>query len=122
MSLLAAILLLQGATTPEPAWQSLGVHGGIDTAFDPASVRAEGGRVRVRIRGVTQATGADGIRTVSGTIEIDCAAGTATTLDAKGYDPEGRLMLNAIVPAAERRSEPIRPQSPNAAVRAQVCR
>ncbi len=122
MSLLAAILLLQGATTPEPAWQSLGVHGGIDTAFDPASVRAEGGRVRVRIRGVTQATGADGIRTVSGTIEIDCAAGTATTLDAKGYDSEGRLMLNAIVPTAERRAEPIRPQSPNAAVRAQVCR
>jgi len=122
VSLLAVLLLLQGATAPEPAWQGLGAHGGIDTAFDPASVRAEGGRVRVRIRGVTQAAGADGIRTVSGTIEIDCAAGTATTLDAKGYDAQGRLMLNAIVPAAERRAEPIRPQSPNAAVRAQVCR
>jgi hypothetical protein len=100
----------------------LGVHGGIDTAFDPASLRAEGSRVRVRIRGVTPAAGADGIRTVTGTIEIDCAAGTATTLDAKGYDAAGRLTLNAIVPAAERQAEPIRPGSPNAAVRARVCR
>lgn len=122
MSALAALLLQAAAApAPEPAWQSLGVHGGIDTAFDPASVRAEGPRVRVRIRGVTQAPGPDGIRTVTGTTEIDCAAGTATALDAKGYDAEGRLMLNAIVPAAERRPEPIRPQSPNAAVRAQVC-
>ena len=118
--ILFAALLLQAAA-PEPAWRSLGVHGGIDTAFDPASVRAEGGRVRVRIRGVTQAAGADGIRTVTGTAEIDCAAGTATAHDAKGYDAGGRLMLNAIVPVAERRAEPIRPDSPNAAVRAQVC-
>jgi hypothetical protein len=110
------------APAPEPAWQALGVHGGIDTAFDPASVRAEGGRVRVRIRGVAASAGPDGIRTVSGTTEIDCAAGTATALDAKGYDAEGRLMLNAIVPLAERRAEPIRPASPNAAVRAAVCR
>jgi hypothetical protein len=115
-----AALLLQAAA-PEPAWQSLGVHGGIDTAFDPATVQRTGDRVRVRIRGVTQAVGPDGIRTVTGTTEIDCAAGTATALDARGYDAEGRLMLNAIVPAAERRPEPIRPQSPNEAVRAQVC-
>ena len=119
--MLLAALLLQAAAAPEPAWQSLGTHGGIDTAFDPASVRAENGRVRVRIRGVTQAAGADGIRTVTGTTEIDCAAGTATALDAKGYDAEGRLMLNAIVPAAERQALPIRPDSPNAAVRARVC-
>ena len=65
--------------------------------------------------------GPDAIRTVTGTIEIDCAAGTATALDAKGYDAAGRLMLNAIVPAAERQPEPIRPDSPNAAVRAIVC-
>lgn len=119
-----AALLLQAAApapAPEPAWQGLGVHGGIDTAFDPASVRAGGGRVRVRIRGVTASAGPDGIRTVSGTTEIDCAAGTATALDVKGYDAEGRLMLNAIVPAAERRAEPIRPGGPNAAVRAAVC-
>lgn len=115
-------LLLQAAVAPEPAWQSLGVHGGIDTAFDPASVQAAGGKVRVRIRGVTQAVGADGIRTVTGTSEIDCAAGTAMAIDVKGFDAGGRLMLNAIVPVAERRAEPIRPDSPNAAVRAQVCR
>ena len=121
MSALLALLLQAAAPAAEPAWQSLGLHGGIDTAFDPASLRAEGGRVRVRIRGVTASVGPDGIRTVSGTTEIDCAAGTATALDAKGYDAEGRLMLNAIVPAAERRAEPIRPDSPNAAVRARVC-
>lgn len=121
MSALLALLLQAAAPAPEPAWQGLGVHGGIDTAFDPASLRAEGSRVRVRIRGVTAAAGADGLRTVTGTIEIDCAAGTATTLDAKGYDVAGRLTLNAIVPAAERQAEPIRPDSPNAAVRARVC-
>ncbi len=120
MALVAALALQAGA--PEPQWQSLGVHGGIDTALDPASVRADNGRVRVRIRGVTQAAGRDGIRTVTGTTEIDCAAGTATALDAKGYDAGGRLMLNAIVPVAERQPQPIRPDSPNAAVRAQVCR
>ena len=120
MIALLAALALQGAAQ-EPAWQGLGVHGGIDTAFDPASVRADGPRVRVRIRGVTQNVGPDQIRTVTGTTEIDCAAGTATALDAKGYDANGGLMLNAIVPATERRPEPIRPQSPNAAVRAQVC-
>lgn len=126
MSLVLALLLQAAAAppgpAPEPAWQSLGVHGGIETGFDPASVRTENGRVRVRIRGVAQAADAEGMRIVSGTIEIDCAAGTATTLDAKGYDAQGGLMLNAIVPAAERRAEPIRPQSPNAAVRAEVCR
>lgn len=121
MSPLLALLLQAAAPAPEPAWQALGVHGGIDTAFDPASLRTEGSRVRVRIRGVTGAAGADGIRTVTGTTEIDCAAGTATALDAKAYDAAGRLTLNAIVPAAERQAEPIRPDSPNAAVRARVC-
>jgi hypothetical protein len=118
------LLLQAGAAapaSPEPAWQSLGVHAGIETAFDPASVRAEAGRVRVRIRGTAQAAGADGIRTVTGTTEIDCIAGTATALDVKGYDAQGRLLLNALVPAAERQAEPIRPDSPNAAVRAMVC-
>ena len=120
--ILAAALLLQAApAAPEPAWQNLGAHSGIDTFFDPASVRRENGRVRVRVRGVTRATGADGIRTVIGTTEIDCTAGTATALDARGYDAAGRLLLNAIVPAAERQPEPIRPDSPNAAVRALVC-
>ena len=119
--ILAFALLLQAAAAPEPAWQGLGVHGGIDTAYDPASVRTENGRVRVRIRGVTPAAGADGIRTVTGTNEIDCAAGTVMPIDARGYDAQGRLMLNAIVPVADRRAEPIRPDSPNAAVRAAVC-
>jgi hypothetical protein len=119
--MLALALLLQAASPPEPAWQSLGLHGGIDTAYDPASVRAAGTKVRVRIRGIAPSAGADGIRTVTGTTEIDCAAGTATGLDAKGYDAGGRLMLNAIVPAAERQAQPIRPDSPNAAVRARVC-
>lgn len=124
MSLLLA-LLLQAAAAPapasEPAWRSLGVQDGIETAFDPASVHAEAGRVRVRIRGTLAAAGPDGIRTVTGTTEIDCNAGTATALDAKGYDAQGRLLLNAIAPAAERQAAPIRPGSPNAAVRAVVC-
>jgi hypothetical protein len=120
---LLAILLQAAAATPapEPAWQSLGVHAGIEIAFDPASVRAESGRVRVRTRGTTQAAGTDGIRTVTGTTEIDCAAGTATALDARGYDAQGRLLFNAVAPAAERHAEPIRPDSPNEAVRAIVC-
>lgn len=122
MTLLAALLLMQGAAAPEPAWQALGVHGGIDTAFDPASVsRVEANRVRVRIRGTAQAAGPDGIRTVTGTTEIACAAGTATAIDVKGYDAAGRLLLNAVVPSADRVAEPIRPDSPNAAVRARVC-
>ena len=101
MTLLLALLMQTAAAqAAEPAWQSLGVHQGIDTAYDPASVRAEAGRVRVRIRGTTQTAGADGIRTVTGTTEIDCTAGTATALDVKGYDGAGRLMLNAIVPVA----------------------
>lgn len=120
MTLLA--LLLAAQAPPEPAWESLGSHGGIEIAVDPASARrvAEG-RVRIRIRGIAAAAGADGIRTATGTIEVDCAAGTATALDLRGLDADGRLMLNAIVPEAERRAEPIRPDSPNAAVRARVC-
>jgi hypothetical protein len=119
--ILALALLLQAAQAPEPAWQGLGVHGGIDIAYDPASVSGGDGRFRVRTRGITQAIGPDGIRTVTGTTEIDCRARTATALDAKGYDLQGRLMLNAIVPVAERQAEPIRPDSPNAAVLARVC-
>lgn len=118
--ILAAALLLQ-ATAPEPAWQSLGTHGGVETAFDPASVSARSGRVRVRIRGMLPTAGADGMRLVTGLLEVDCAGGTATAIEVKGYDAAGRLMLNALVPEAERRAEPIRPDSPNAAVRAQVC-
>jgi hypothetical protein len=119
MSLLLSALLQ--AATPPQTWQQLGVHGGIDVAIDAASVHAEGGRVRVRVRGTTQRVGADGIQNVTGTTEIDCAGNTATALDAKGYDAQGRLMLNAVVPQAERHAEPIRPDSPNAAIRAAVC-
>jgi hypothetical protein len=118
---LAAALLLQAAAAPEPAWQSLGVHQQIETAYDPASVRRENGRVRVRIRGITPTVGADGIKTGTGTIEIDCAAGTAIAIDLKAYDAAGRLMLNAIVPVAERQPEPIQPEGPTAAVRDLVC-
>ena len=51
MSPLLALLLQAAAAAPapEPAWQSLGVHQGVEIAWDPASVRAESGRVRVRI-------------------------------------------------------------------------
>lgn len=123
MSALLALLLQAAAPAPEsePAWQGLGVHGGVDTAYDPASVRTEGGRVRVRVRGQLPAAGADGMRIVTGTLAFDCAGGTATALEVKGYDAAGRLMLNAIVPAAEQQAEPIRPDSPNAAVRARIC-
>lgn len=112
-------LAMQGAV---PAWQSLGTHGGVDTAYDAASVQPAGERrVRVRIRGVIATSGADGIRTATGTLEIDCAAGTATPIEVRGTDANGALVLNALIPAAERRSEPIRPGSPNAAVRDAVC-
>jgi len=121
--LLALALALQPAAAPTPlqTWQHLGTHGGVDVAIDPASIHAEGQRVRVRIRGIAQAAGADGIQNVSGTTEIDCAAGTATALDAKGYDAQGRLLFNGVAPPAVRHAEPIRPDSPNAAVRAAVC-
>lgn len=123
MSLVLALLLQTAAApAPEPAWRSIGVHGGIDTAFDPASISREDPRVRVRIRGIAQAVGPDGIRIVTGLLDIDCAARTATSIEARGYDASGRLMLNAVVPPAERQAEPIRPQSPNAAVAAEVCR
>ena len=124
MSPLLALLLQAAAApapAPEPAWQSLGLHQGVEIAWDPASLRADGSRVRVRIRGTMAAPGPDGIRTVTGTTEIDCTAGTATALDAKGYDAQGHLMFNGVAPAAERQAEPIRPDSPNAAVRAVVC-
>ena len=120
---LALALLLQGAAAVQPApnWQSLGAQDGIETAIDPASIRRDGARVRVRIRGSLPAAGPDGIRTVTGTTEFDCAGGTATPLDARGYDADGRLMFNGVAPQAERQAAPIRPGSPNAAVRTAVC-
>ena len=122
IALAVLLLLLQAAVpAPEPAWQSLGVHQGIETAYDPASVQAQGGRVRVRMRGAVPTAGADGIKTGTGLIEIDCAGNSAIALEVKAYDAGGRLMLNAIVPVPERQAEPIRPDSPTAAVRARVC-
>lgn len=123
MSLLLALALQAAAAgTSLQTWQQLGAPEGIEVAIDAASVHAEGGRVRVRIRGTLPAPGPDGIAMVTGTSEIDCAAGTATALDAKGYDAAGRLMFNGVVPPAQRRAEPIRPGSANAAVRTAVCR
>jgi hypothetical protein len=120
--LLALALAQAQAATVAPAWQGLGIHERVDTFFDPASVQPAGARrFRVRIRGVVAAPGADGIKTATGTLEIDCAAATATTIDVRGTDAEGALVLNALVPPADRRSEPIRPASPNAAVRDAVC-
>jgi hypothetical protein len=117
-SILALALTLQAT----PAWRSLGTHEGIDTFFDPASVQPAGEqRMRVRIRGVIAAPGADGIKTATGLLDVDCAAGTATTIEVRGTDAAGALVLNALVPAAERRPEPIRPASPNAAIRDAVC-
>jgi hypothetical protein len=116
---LALALMLQGAA---PAWQSLGTQGGIDTAYDPASVQPAGARrVRVRIRGIVATPGPDDIKTATGLIEIDCAAGTATPIEVRGTDAGGALVLNALIPPGERRPAPIRPASPNAAVRDAVC-
>jgi hypothetical protein len=121
-ALILALALAQATATPAPAWQSLGTHERVETAFDPASVQPAGDRrVRVRIRGTIAAPGADGIKTVTGILELDCAAGTATPIEVRGTDADGSLVLNALVPAAERRAEPIRPASPNAAVRDAVC-
>ena len=119
--MILALAILAQAAAAQPAWQALGTFAGIEIAYDPASVRSDGGRVRVRTRGVIATPGADGIRTVTGTTEIDCTGGTATALDAKGYDANGALMFNAVAPAASRTAEPIRPDSPNGAVRAAVC-
>lgn len=117
--ILALALALQAMT---PAWQSLGTHERIETAYDPASVQPAGERrVRVRVRGIIATPGADGIKTVTGMLEVDCAAGTATPIEVRGTDANGGLVLNALVPPAERRSEPIRPASPNAAVRDAAC-
>ena len=118
----AALLLALALQAAAPAWQSLGTYERIDTAFDPASVRPAGERrVRVRVRGIVATPGPDGIKTATGLIEIDCAAGTATPIEVRGTDAQGALVLNALVPPAERRPEPIRPASPNAAVRDAVC-
>ena len=120
---MSAALLLALALQATPAWQPLGTHEAIDTAFDPASVRPVGERrLRVRIRGIIAAPGADGIKTATGIVEIDCAAGTATPIEVRGTDASGSLVLNALVPLADRRPEPIRPSSPNAAIRDAVCR
>jgi hypothetical protein len=117
--ILALTLTLQA---PTPAWQGLGTHGGIETAYDPASVQPAGERrVRVRVRGIVATPGVDDIKTATGTIEIDCAAGTATPIEVRGTNASGALVLNALIPPADRRSEPIRPASPNAAVRDAVC-
>lgn len=118
----AALILALALQASAPAWQSVGTHAGVDTAYDSASVQPAGERrVRVRIRGVIASPGADGIRTATGTLEIDCAAGTATPFEVRGTDANGALVLNALIPPAERRSEAIRPGSPNAAVRDAVC-
>lgn len=119
---MSAALILAMALQATPAWQSLGTRGGIETAYDPASVqRISERRVRVRVRGIVSAPGADAIKTATGTLEIDCAAGTATPIEVRGTDANGALVLNALIPPADRRSEPIRPASPNAAVRDAVC-
>ena len=113
-------LALQAAT---PAWQSLGTHAGIDTAFDPASVRRMSEtRLSVRIRGIIARPGRDGIQTAIGALEIDCARMTATPTEVRALDADGRLVLNALIPPPERVAEPIRPNSPNAAIRDAVCR
>jgi hypothetical protein len=118
--LLALALALQAQATP--AWQGLGTHEGVDTSYDPASVAPAGARrLRVRVRGIIAAPGADGIKTATGTLEIDCAGRTATPIEVRGTDANGALVLNALVPAAERRPQPIRPASPNAAIRDAVC-
>ena len=119
---MSAAWLLALALQATPAWQGLGVHGRIDTAYDPASVQPAGERrVRVRVRGTITTPGADGIKTVTGLVEIDCAAATATPIEVRGTAANGALVLNALIPPAERRSEPIRPASPNAAIRDAVC-
>lgn len=119
---MSAAWLLALALQATPAWQSLGTHGGIDTAFDPASVRRiSDNRLSVRVRGTIAAPGPDGIETAMGALEIDCAAMTATPIEVRALDAEGRLVLNALIPRAERAAEPIRPGSPNAAVRDRVC-
>jgi len=118
----AALLLALALQAATPAWQSLGTHGGIETAFDPASVRRIGdNRLSVRVRGTIAAPGPDGIGTATGALEIDCAAMTATPTEVRALDADGRLVLNALIPPAERAAEPIRPGSPNAAVRDAVC-
>lgn len=122
MSAALLLALTLQAAAPAPAWQSLGTHERIETAYDPASVqRTSERRVRVRVRGTVATPGADEIKTATGMLEIDCAAGTATPIEVRGTDANGRLVLNALIPAAERRPEPIRPASPNAAVRDAVC-
>jgi hypothetical protein len=118
----AALVLALTLQAAAPAWQSLGTHERIDMAYDPASVQPAGERrVRVRVRGIVAAPGADEIKTATGILEIDCAAGTATPIEVRGTDANGGLVLNALVPPAERRPAPIRPASPNAAVRDAVC-
>lgn len=113
-------LALQAAT---PAWQSLGTHQGIDTAFDPASVRRISvTRLSVRVRGIIATPGPDGIWTATGALEIDCVAMTATPTEVRALDADGRLVLNALIPLPERVAEPIRPNSPNSAIRDAVCR
>ncbi|HVQ09344.1 MAG TPA: surface-adhesin E family protein [Allosphingosinicella sp.] len=120
--ILALALAQTQAAAATPDWQSLGTHERIETFFDPASVQPAGARrVRVRIRGIIAAPGADGIKTATGLLEIDCAQGTATAIEVRGTDAEGALVLNALVPPIDRRPEPIRPASPNAAVRDAVC-
>jgi hypothetical protein len=118
----SAALLLALALQAAPVWQGLGTHQGIETAFDPAGVRRIGdNRLSVRVRGIIAAPGPDGIETAMGTLEIDCAAMTATPTEVRALDADGRLVLNALIPPAERVAEPIRPGSPNAAVRDRVC-
>jgi hypothetical protein len=118
----AAPILALALQAAAPAWQSLGTHERIDTFYDPASVQPAGERrMRVRVRGIIAAPGADGIKTATGLLEIDCAAGTATPIEVRGTDSQGGLVLNALVPPADRRAEPIRPASPNAAIRDAVC-
>ena len=118
----AALILALAVQAAAPAWQGLGTYERIDTAFDPASVQPAGERrIRVRVRGIIATPGADGIKTATGLIEIDCAAATAAPIEVRGTDANGALVLNALVPPADRRPEPIRPASPNAAVRDAVC-
>ena len=119
---MSAALLLALALQASPAWQSLGSHENIEIAYDPASLRRIGEhRLSVRVRGIIATPGRDTVKTATGAIEIDCAAGTFTPVEVRALDANGGLIINALIPAAERVAVPIRPASPNAAVRDAVC-
>lgn len=92
MSIALIAFALQVLPPPAgPAWEAFDRDEAASYAFDPASVRREGGFVRVHARITGHRTAENGLRMGIVRYRIDCARRTITIEAADGYGEDGAL-------------------------------